>query len=254
MKAKAEKHGVDCVVDRKRPWRLPRVRYRFNPSYRLSRTQWRTLLEKAEGGDADAGATVAAYYKHGCKDRYGKVLVRRSEGNSAHWLRRSAELGSAIAQVGLGVMLSAPDADAANRLEARAWLVRAYRQADATAAYDLAVMHREDGNYRGAVLWFRNSVALDDESAHLQLGIHYYWGIGVRKNHNEAVRAFRKTVQARFIAEVERDDAFFYLAIAHLEGNGVRQSLRTATKLLKRANIDNDHPAARLLLPSIARE
>jgi TPR repeat protein len=115
-------------------------------------------------------------------------------------------------------------------------------------------MCREEGDFRKAVLWFKKSIAFNDESAYLQLWIHYYWGIGIRKNYKTAVRAFRKTARAKHIAEAERDDAFCYLAIAHLEGNGVRQSPRAAAKLLKRANIDNDHPAARLLLRTISSQ
>ncbi len=232
-----------------------RLKYEFSSyPYRLSKTQWRKVLAHAEAGDADSGAAVAAYYEYGCKDRSGSILVRRSKAKSAQWLRRCAELGSAIGQVGVGVMLSSPEATAANRREAKAWFIKAYRQADSTAAYNLAVMSREDGDFRSAVLWFKKSIALKDESAHLQLGIHYYWGLGIRKNYRDAIRAFRKTVRAKHIAEVERDDAFCYLAIAHLEGNGVRQSSRTAVKFLKRANIDNDHPAAQLLLRGVLGE
>jgi TPR repeat protein len=148
-------------------------------------------------------------------------------------------------------MLSSPKATAANRREAKTWFMKAYRQADSTAADNLAVMYREDGDFRSAVSWFKKSTALNDESARLQLGIHYYWGIGVRKNYRDAIQLFRETVRAKHIAEIERDDAYCYLAIAHLEGNGVSQSSQAAAKLLKQANRDNDHPAAQLLLRRI---
>lgn len=63
MKAQADKRAVDSVVDHKRPWSPPRLKYElFSPyPYRLSRTQWRNLLAEPEVCDADAGAKVAAY-------------------------------------------------------------------------------------------------------------------------------------------------------------------------------------------------
>jgi hypothetical protein len=55
-------------------------------------------------------------------------------------------------------------------------------------------------------------------------------------------------MRAKNISEAERDDAFFYLGIAHLEGKGVSMSRATARKLLRRANVDNDHLAAQRVL------
>lgn len=59
-----------------------------------------------------------------------------------------------------------------------------------------------------------------------------------------AVRLFRKAIRSREISEIseyERDNAFFYLAIAYLEGKGVMKSLAMARKLLERANQGDDH-------------
>lgn len=125
------------------------------------------------------------------------------------------------------------------------WFKKAFRQGEHSGAYNLALMCRDEGDYQNAVSWFKKSIDADSQ---FQLGLHNYWGIGVRKDYEAAIRAFRKAVRAKYITEAERDDAFFYLAIAHLEGKGARPSSQKAVELLKRANIDNDHPAARSLL------
>jgi TPR repeat protein len=65
--------------------------------------------------------------------------------------------------------------------------------------------------------------------------------------------AFRKATKGKNICESGRDDAFFYLGIAYLEGKGVRASIPAARKLFQRANVDNDHPAARSILLELTR-
>ncbi|MFZ0478534.1 MAG: hypothetical protein WAL71_05245 [Terriglobales bacterium] len=96
-----------------------------------------------------------------------------------------------------------------------------------------------------AVRWFKKAVAVGDDDALIQLGVHYYWGKGTRKNPAAAVRCFRKATKAKNISEGGTDNAFFYLGIVYLEGKGVKVSRRTAKRLFERANIDDDHPSAR---------
>ncbi len=119
---------------------------------------------------------------------------------------------------------------------------------DACAAHNIAITYREIGDLRMAVKWFQKSVDAGDADALIQLGIHYYWGKGVRKNPKAAVRYFRKASKANFISECGRADAFFLLGVAYFEGEGVKRSISNARRLLERANIDNDHPSARKLL------
>jgi TPR repeat protein len=188
-------------------------------------------------------------YDYGCKNHSGRILVKRSIRKAAAWCRRAAELGSEIGQSLLGTILSAPGATEASRREAVLLYQKAFRGGASHAANNLAITYRESGDMRRAVLWFKKSAASKkDDGAYIQLGIHYYWGKGVRVDFAEAVRCFRKAIKGKRIAEAERDDAFFYLGIAHLEGNGVKPSLVKGRKLLERANIDNDHLAASRLL------
>jgi TPR repeat protein len=242
------------VIDSRFPWKLPRIDSEFPPyPFRMSVTEWRALVARAKHGDAQAEWEVAGRYEDGCKGKAGKILVRRSVRKATEWLRRAAEHGCAPAQCNLGVLLGDTERADRNPREALVWLKRAFHAGDSCAASNIAITHRQGGNFRKAVHWFRTSVASGDDDALIELGIHYYWGKGVRKNSAAAVRCFRKATRGKNICEAGRDDAFFYLGIAYLEGKGVRASIPTARKLLKRANVDNDHPAALSVLQELTR-
>lgn len=241
------------VIDPEHPWKIPTLAFEFpDYSYQLSRREWQALLARAEQGDPEAEMGIADTYSEGCRDRSGRVLVRKSSRKAFAWLRKAAEHGDSSAQNNLGVRLGnkgyQQDISAAIL-----WLKRAYRQGDtACAAINLAITYRDTGDFRKAVFWFRKA-ALNGDDALLQLGIHYYWGIGVRRNHAAGVRCFRKATKGKYISEADRDTAFFYLGIAYLEGNSVRRSLVTARKLLERANKDGDHPPAARVLRELER-
>jgi len=242
------------VVDPRFPWKLPRIDGEFPPyPYRMSAAEWKALRAKAKQGNAEAEWEVAGRFENGCKDKKGKILVRRSARRAAEWLRRAAEHGCASAQGNLGVLLGDREYADRNPREALIWLERAFRAGQTLAASNIAITHRQNGNFRKAVQWFRKSVASGDDDALIQLGIHYYWGKGVRKNPAAAVHCFRKATKGKNICETGRDDAFFYLGLAYFEGKGVSASIPIAQKMFQRANADNDHPAARQVLQELTR-
>ena len=242
------------VVDPKFPWKLPRLNVKW-PRYvcTMSFLKWKALLARARRGDPTAEWEVAEHYDDGCKDKLGRIIVRRSARKRAEWLRRAADHGCASAQNNLGVLLGDGDGIKRNPKIALVWLRKAFQAGESYAATSIAITHRQNGNLRRAVHWFQKSVSLGDDDALIQLGIHYYWGTGIRKNASAAVRSFRKATRATNISEAGRDDAFFYLGLAYCEGRGVRPSIPTAKKLLRRANVDNDHPAAKKMLRELTR-
>ncbi|MGD0903165.1 MAG: tetratricopeptide repeat protein [Terracidiphilus sp.] len=220
----------------------------------MSAVEWKNLLAKAKGGDAEAEWRVAEHYFNGCKDRRGRVLIGPSNRKALEWFRRSAEHGYNGAQNTLGVILGGDYGVEKNVHEALLWLKRAFRGGDTGCApNNIAITYRENGNLRQAVHWFRKVDASRDDAFLIQLGIHSYWGKGVRTDHRAAVRFFRKAIRGKNMSECDRDDASFYLGIAYLEGKGVRKSLRLAQKHLERANRDNDHLAAQRLLKQLRR-
>lgn len=245
-------NNLSGVIDPKSPWKAiltggGSLLY----GYKKSRSEWLAVLARANRGDAEAEWDVAECYGDGCKDGRGNILVRRSRTKAMQWLRRSAEHGCASAQNNLGIALGVGSRMTKKIAEAFFWLKRAYRGGDSYVASNIAVTYRQIGKPQKAVEWFKKAVDGRDGDALIQLGIHYYWGIGIRKNPDAGVRCFRKAIRSKWISEGGRDDAFFFLGVAYYEGKGLKASLQGAIKLLERANIDDDHPAARKLLHRI---
>jgi TPR repeat protein len=207
----------NAVLDPDCPCRLPTL-YRGFPHYVLTKSdrEWTQLRAKAKQNDAEAEWLIGECYSDGCRDKAGNIRVRRSARKAVAWLRRSAEHGYVSAQNTLGVYLGGGYGVEADPQEALMWLRRAHRADESCASLNIAITYRENGNLRRAVSWFRKAVASGDGAALIQLGIHLYWGKGVRTNHANAIRCFRKATRSKNISECDRDDAFFYLAVAYL--------------------------------------
>lgn len=212
MKAPIGTINSASVIDPRWPWKLSKPRFEFaSYPYRMTLAEWKDLLARASQGEAALQWEVAARYDDGCKDRSGRILVRKSARKAAEWYRRSAEHGFAPAQNTLGVLLGDGRGVEKNPRDALTWLRKAFRQGDSSAATNIALTYRENGLLRAAVHWLRKSALSGDDGAFVQLGVHYYWGKGARIDHTAAVRCFRKAIKGKSISETERDDAHFYL-------------------------------------------
>lgn len=232
------------IIDPEAPWKLT-LRNGSWGGYTASASDWRKVLARAKSGDPEAEWDVAERYADGCKDKRGRIIVKRSPKKAAEWLRRSAEHGNSSAQNNLGNILSSGNSITKNVDEALKWYRKALHAGASYVAQNIAITYRQIGNHTAAVRWFRRNAHQGDGDALIQLGIHYYWGKGVRKDAKAAVRCFRNAIRSRNISEWDRDDAFFLLGLAHYEGKGVKASLPKAIKLFERANVDDDNPTAR---------
>jgi uncharacterized protein len=241
----------NTVIDSESPWKVTLRGWDYSYGYRTSASEWQSLLARARNGDAEAEWEVADQYADGSKDKRGKVTVRRSAAKAARWFRRAAEHGSDKAQNNLGILLGNGTAVGKNVDEALSWLRKAFRAGNSCAAQNIAITYRENGDQKTAFKWFRRAAEAGDGDALIQLGIHYYWGKGVRRNPRAAVRCFRAATKEKDISGWGRDDAFFFLGIAYYEGRGVHASIPNAKKFFKQANIDGDHVAADKMLSKI---
>ena len=241
----------NAIIDSESPWRVTQRDWNWSYGYKTSVSEWQSLLARATSGDREAEWEVADRYADGCKDKRGKVIVRPSVVKAAHWFQRAAEHGYAPAQNNWGILLGNGDGVRKNVAEALLWLRKAFRAGDGYAAQNIAVTYRENGDLRNAFKWFRKAADAGDGDALIQLGIHYYWGKGVRRNPRAAVRCFRAATKVKNISGMGRDDAFFFLGIAYHEGRGVQASIPNAKKFFKRANIDRDHVAADKMLSEL---
>jgi uncharacterized protein len=248
MKAPPHVRIPKSILDPQAPWKLPRLPIKFR-AYTKSPAEWNTLLAKAKAGDTEAQCEVAALYGDGCKDRRGRHIVRPSKRKAFLWYRRAAELGDASAQLAVGNFISGGQGGARKNLqEGVHWYRRAIRGESTCAARNIAITYRLNGQNRLAVKWFRNGAAQKNDDDWIQLGIHSFWGIGTRRDASAAIRMFRRAAKGKNLSESDRDDANFYLAIAYLEGNGVKRSFARAIEHLECANRDGDHLAAQRLL------
>jgi TPR repeat protein len=241
----------NTVIDSESPWRVTQRAWNWSYGYQASVSEWQSLLARARNGDREAEWGVADRYADGCKDKRGKVIVRRSAAKAAQWFRRAAERGSRPAQNNLGILLGDGNGVRKNVEEAFLWLRTASRAGDPCAAQNIAVTYRENGDLQKAFNWFRRAAEAGDGDALIQLGIHYDWGKGVRRYPRAAVRCFRAATTVKNIFGMERDDAFFFLGIARHEGRGVQTSIPNAKKFFKRANMDGDHVAADKMLSKL---
>jgi len=251
MAERRARNTTNTVIDSESPWKVTLRSWNWSYRYKTSAFEWQSLLARARNGDQEAGWGVADRYADGCKDKRGKTIVRRSAANAAQWFRRAAEHGSGPAQNNLGILLSNGNEVGKNVDEALLWLRKAFRTGDTCAAQNIAITYRENGDLKTAFKWFRRAAEAGDGDALIQLGIHYYWGKGVRKNPRAAVRCFRAATKLKNISGMGRDDAFFFLGIAYHEGRGVRASIPNAKKFFRQANIDNDHAAADKMLSKL---
>lgn len=234
------------------PWKLPQYEGAgADPSYSISEPEWKVLLDKAQEGSPEAQWEVANRYHSGCKDEQGNILVETSPQKAAEWFRKAAEAGYVPAQNNLGVMLGDGDGVEKNPVLALYWLKKAWKGGDSCAPHNIAITYRDMGNLKRAFHWFKKCAETGDDDAVLQVGIHSFWGKGVRKDWGKAVDCYQKAIKGKNISEASRDDAYFYLALAYLEGQGVGKSVSKAKRLLKRANRDNDHLAASALFQII---
>ena len=239
------------MIDPEFPWKVTQPNGDWSYFYKTSISAWKSLLARAKNGDPEAEWEVATKYDDGCKDKRGKIVVRKSGAKAARWYRRSAEHGNVSAQNNLGVLLGNRNKVRMNVEEALLWLRRAFRAGEGYAGKNIAITYRENGDLKTAVKWFRKAADAGDADALIQLGIHYYWGKGVRKNAPAAAQCFRAAVKAKNISEWDRDDAFFFLGLVCYEGRGIRASTPNARRFFRRANRDGDHPAAKKMLDKL---
>jgi len=226
----------------------------------MTQRQWdirmARLQEDAEAGNPEAQWELGAWLEDGLINRRGTVVIAPDPRAAAQWYRRSAALGNADAQNSLGVCLSDGKGTKRDDAEALLWLKRALRRGSPCAANNIACVYRDRGNDRRALYWYDRAAESGDGDALVEVGVRYYFGVGVRRNPAYAVACFRKAIRSSnaIISQAGRESAMFHLAMGYYEGNGVKQSNSHALKWLSKANNDDDFPAARAVIEMITRK
>jgi|SRR6267154_2747949 len=128
----------------------------------------------------------------------------------------AARLGDRGAQVNVGNYYDAAHGVRRNRSAALYWYKRAYRHGDSSAAHNIAILWRNEGQFRRALAWFFRSVKLGDEESNLDIGKHFLHN---DKNPRKAISYFERVTPEKWVSEAAAEEA--------------KQLLREAKKLLK---------------------
>jgi uncharacterized protein len=193
--------------------------------YETALNQWRPL---AEQGDAEAQRSLGQMYDFGRG-------VAKDEAQATLWYRKAAELGNAGAQYRLGlkyiygrkptpgdVVIGLSwfekaayqgDVSAQARLgelyefgdfgvprdhaQSVAWFRKAAKQGDISSMLRLIGFSMSAGDYVEALRWSRKLAELGDAFGQYQLGAMYAEGLGVRKDHAQALAWLQKAASQR---------------------------------------------------------
>lgn len=221
----------------------------------MNKNTWKSLLEKARKGDSNAQCDAGIYYAEGFDDAKGQHIVFRNPAKAVYWYRLSAEQGNSVAQNQLGVCLSVGIGTARNVQQAISWTKKAFAQGDASAAHNLATIYRDMGQYKKSYKLYSRAAAMGEMDSLLEVGLSLYYGVGVNKDRKAACKCYQKLIRAEqnAVTESSREDAYYMLGIAHLEGSGVSRSIAKARILFEKANKDEDHRSSQLMLILIGR-
>ena len=84
-------------------------------------------------------------------------------------LLSGAKSGDISAQLNIGNFYSDGTGVKRNRARALYWYKRAYRRSDASAANNIGVLFRAEGQLTRALAWFERAVKLKDVDANLEI-------------------------------------------------------------------------------------
>jgi TPR repeat protein len=124
---------------------------------------------------------------------------------AADLFRQCAELGDVAAMLNIGYFLDEGLGVKADKSAAMDWYRKAYDQGDASAANNIAILHREQGDTTGAAEWFEKAAELGDGDAHVELARIHLDGIGVPKSQDKAREHLEKALT--YPVDTDADDA-----------------------------------------------
>ena len=127
------------------------------------------------------------------------------------------------------------------------------RLGDATASNNIAATYRELGNFRRAFQWWRRTAGPHDGDAWLEVGYCLQYGIGTRRDHTAAIRAYRRAIRTYYTTEYGCEEAQYHLAVALLDRGSIRYR-REIKRLLTRAAEDGDYRQAADLLEQVGEK
>ena len=121
--------------------------------------------------------------------------------------RRAAERGHSASQSNLGYFYDCGLHMKKDSGKALHWYYQAYRQGDASAANNIATVHRDCGRVGKMIWWFRRAIAMGDHDPLLDLGKYYETGVGVVMNLKKAIECYDRILGSKWVTEQTREQA-----------------------------------------------
>jgi TPR repeat protein len=130
--------------------------------------------------------------------------------NAFKCLLAGAQLGDSGSQLNLGNFYTSGKGTRKSLEKAAYWYKKAYRNGYSTAALNLAIDRRNQGNVRSAVFWFKKAIAMSDGEACIELAKIYKTRKGGQK---AAINLLKRALRLNrdCISEAGREEAAFLL-------------------------------------------
>ena len=187
------------------------------------------------------------YYELGEKYRLG-FEVSQDCKLAFKYYKQAAKQGSTQAQCRLGNCYRDGSGTKINTEEAIKWYRRASKQGNLYAMFNLACVYNDLGDKRAKVIYekvftlaFELSQTKNDASAIAILGMLYLYGMGVKKNEEQAITYLTKACQKN------DNNALTRLGMCYYRGIGVSQDYKKAVAYFERGAYKGDAGAERFL-------
>ncbi|QEY25297.1 tetratricopeptide repeat protein [Neisseria zalophi] len=151
------------------------------------------LYPYAKNGNAKAQLILGTLYSDG-------LGTKKDLSKAQNWYYHAANQNIPEAQYLLGLTYSEKN----EFTKSKFWLLKAAKQNYAPAQNQLGVMNlypykmkevKSSPNYKEALYWFKRAALLNNTDAYYWLGVMYYQGLGVDKNHTLALKYLKKAEQ-----------------------------------------------------------
>jgi TPR repeat protein len=199
------------------------------------------LFAAGSAGAADSVDQALAYCASQPADKLNEADARDlfCKGTEAFdvshfvYLKKSAELGYAPAQVDVGLSYEHGHGVAVDKQQARAWYLKAAEQGNAEGQNDYGYMlfYGKGGpaEPEKAIPWFQKAAAQDYTHAQTLLAEAYYQGKGVAKDYDQAFRLYSRA------AEKGHPFAIYMTGCLYIRGHGVAVDEVRGTEMVRKA-------------------
>jgi TPR repeat protein len=184
------------------------------------------LRARADKGDAQAQATLGAYYQFG-------IFVPKDCVQALFWFRKAAEQGWPGAQMALGIQYEGGSSTgpieacvSQDLTQGAAWFRKAADQGWPSAQHELGWLYEIGGgvpkDYRLAAFWYRKAAEQGYADSQFNLGLLYYNGQGMPQDYVQSATWVRNAAEQGDVG------AQTLLALLYTNGKGVPQDYAEA--------------------------